>query len=124
MEFQQNWRFRFAHTPEATAVIVDSATPGRQWSIPAQEDGSAPDDYILICRLSNPMTGGLVLVAAGIKQFGTEAAGRELVDADRLGAVLRQLPAGWETRNLQVVLHARVINSAAGIPELVAWHVW
>ncbi len=121
MELQQSWRFRFSWTPGLVVVITD-AQKGRQWSI--VDDGSAPEDYILICRIRNSFTGGLTLVAAGLKQFGTEAAGRLLADPEQLGVILRKVPAGWESKNLQLVLHARVIGNAPGQPELEDWHVW
>ena len=91
---------------------------------PAKEDGSSSEDYILVCRIRNSFTGGILLVAAGLKQFGTEAAGRLLTDPDQLGIILSKLPAGWENSNLQFVLHSRVIGNTPGQPELVASHVW
>jgi hypothetical protein len=96
----------------------------RQWSIPSKDDGSTIDDYLLVSRVRSAQTGGLILVAAGLKQFGTEAAGRLLADPDQLGPILRQLPKGWEERNVQLVLHARVIGNTPAQPEIVATHVW
>jgi hypothetical protein len=34
-----------------------------------------------------------------------EAAGRVLADADQLGAILRKIPAGWESKNLHTPLN-------------------
>jgi hypothetical protein len=96
----------------------------RQWSIVAQDDGSAPEDFILVCRIHSPSTGGWLLVGAGLKQFGTEAAGRLLADPEQLGAILRKLPVGWESKNLQLVLHARVIRNTPALPDVVASFVW
>jgi hypothetical protein len=133
MELQPAWRFQFRQSELLTAVIVDtqdgSGKPAppekrRTWSIPAKEDGSAPGDYILICRTRNTTTGGFLLVAAGLKMFGTEAAGRLLTDPDQLGAILGKLQPGWDSHNLQVVLHAKVIGNTPAPPEVVAWHVW
>jgi hypothetical protein len=124
MELQQSWRFRFQWTPDMKTVIVDTQGKGQQWSIPAKEDGSAPEDYILVCRIRNSFTGGTLMVAAGLKQFGTEAAGRLLTDPEQLGVILRKLPTGWETRNLQFVLHASVIGNTPAQPEVVAAHLW
>jgi hypothetical protein len=124
MELQQSWRFRFTRNPEFRTVILDTQRPGQVWSIPAREDGSAPEDYILVGRIRNSFTGGLTLVAAGLKQFGTEAAGRLLADPEQLGPILRKLPPGWETKNLQFVLHARVIGNTPAQPEVVASQVW
>ena len=129
MEFGQAWRFQFAQTPEQRTVITDTMEePGtkvhRQWGVPSKPDGSVLEDYILACRIRNSSAGGLQIVAAGVKQFGTEAAGRLLTDPARLGVILDKLPAGWESKNLQIVLHVKVIGNTPAQPELVAWHVW
>jgi len=132
MELQQTWRFRFSRTPGTRTVIVDTQEPAaktgnggaRQWSILASDDGSAPDDYVLVGRIRSSFTGGFVLEAAGLKQFGTEAAGRLIADPERLGAILRKLPAGWESKNVQLVLHVRVIGNTPAQPEVLASHVW
>jgi hypothetical protein len=124
MQFQQAWRFQFARIPGVETVIVDTTDKRRQWSVAAKPDGSAQEDYVLLCRIRNSLTGGLLLAAAGVKQFGTEAAGRLLTDPDQLSAILRNLPSGWETKNLQIVLHTKVIGNTAAQPAVVAWHVW
>jgi len=124
MELQQSWRFRFQWTPDMKTVIADTQKAGQQWAIPAKEDGSSPEDYIMLCRITSSFTGGPVIVAAGLKQFGTEAAGRLLTDSDQLGTILRNLPRGWEQSNVQFVLHARVIGNTPAQPELVASYVW
>jgi len=124
VEFQANWRFRFIRNADARVVIVDSASPGKEWTILAKDDGSSPDDYIMICRIRNSVTGGIVLVGAGLKQFGTEAAGHLLTDPEHLGAMLRKLPEGWESKNVQIVLHAQVIGNTPAQPEVVAAYAW
>lgn len=134
MELQQSWRFQFGRTPAAKTIIVDTMNPSgaqsmappnrREWSIPAAQEGAPQEDYILVCRIRNSLTGGLTLVAAGLKQAGTEAGGRLLADPVQLGAILRKLPSGWESRNLQMVLHAKVISKAPAQPDLVASHIW
>lgn len=125
VELSHNWRFQFRWTSQHYPVFVDTqAQPPREWSIPSGDDGSTPDDYSLICRVRNSPTGSLLIVSAGIKQFGTEAAGRILADPASLDAILNKLPPGWEDRNLQILLHMRVIGNTPAQPELVAWHVW
>jgi hypothetical protein len=129
MEFGQTWRFQFGHTPDQRTVITDTteqpgSSPHQEWGVPSTADGSVTEDYILACRIRNSTTGGLQLVAAGVKQFGTEAAGRLLTDPAQLSVILGKLPAGWESKNLQLVLHVKVIANTPAQPELVAWHVW
>ncbi len=125
MEFQQGWRFQFLRTGDFKTVIRDTMGPEhREWSIPMKPDGSALEDYILVCRIRNSLTGKTVMLAAGLKQFGTEAAGRFLAEPAQLDPVLKGLPAGWEWKNLQVILHAKVIRNSPAYPEVVASHVW
>jgi hypothetical protein len=125
VELSHNWRFQFRWTKDHYPVFVDTqANPARQWSIPSEDDGSTPDDYSLICRVRNSPTGGLLIVSAGIKQFGTQAGGQLLADPAELGPILNKLPKGWEDKNLQILLHMKVIGNTPAQPELVAWHVW
>lgn len=130
MELGQNWRFQFGRTADRKAMIFDASdhpvagAPRRQWSIPTQADGSTAQDYFLISRIRNSSTGGFIVVAAGLKQFGTDAAGRLLSDPSQLGTILGKLPPGWESKNLQLVLHSKVIGDAPAQPEMVASQVW
>ncbi|HZL57644.1 MAG TPA: hypothetical protein VFC21_11205 [Bryobacteraceae bacterium] len=125
VELSHSWRFQFRWTSDRHPVFVDTqARPAREWSIPSEDNGSTPDDYSLICRLRNSPTGGLLIVSAGIKQFGTEAAGRLLADPAELDPILNKLPKGWEDKNLQIILHMKVLGNTPAQPELVAWHVW
>ena len=100
VELQQAWRFRFVRFQE---IRTDSPGYASQEAvvIPVKDDGSATEDYILVSRIRNSVTGGMLMVAAGVKQFGTEAAGHLLTDPDQLGLILRKLPKGWETKNLR-----------------------
>jgi hypothetical protein len=45
-------------------------------------------------------------------------------DRDQLALALRNLPTGWENRNLQLVLHVRVIGNTPAQPEVAASYVW
>ena len=126
MELGQSWRFRFDRADRSNMIVDTAASPpgSRVWRVPGREDGGAEQDYLLISRVPHSPTGGMVIVAAGIKQFGTEAAGHVLSDPAPLEAVLSKLPPGWEDKNLQVVLRVVVIGNAPAAPEIVAWHTW
>ena len=92
-ELSQSWRFRFVFTPEHVPVIEDTQDPGhRTWTFPSKDDGSTPEDYCLIARIPNSPTGGLLIVSVGIKQFGTDAAGRPLAEPTEFSAILSKLP--------------------------------
>jgi hypothetical protein len=124
-ELSHTWRYQFRWNAQHYPVFVDTQVqPPREWSIPSEDDGSTPEDYSLICRLRKSPTGSLVIVSAGIKQFGTDAAGRLLADPAELGLILSKLPRGWDDNNVQILLHMKVIGNTPAQPELVAWYVW
>jgi hypothetical protein len=104
--------------------IVDSAT-GKKWMLSGKTDaGLVNEDYILLCRLTHAQTGGFVIIAAGLTQYGTEEAGRILSDPDSLAPLLRRVASDWRNKNLELVLHSRVLGETSTAPELVASYVW
>ena len=123
MQLQQSWRFQFLWEPAVRTVVIDTQQH-RQWKVESIATEAYKEDYVVVSRIPNSPTGALLLVGAGLKGFGTEAAGRLLADSGQLGSLLRKLPQGWDNKNVQIVLHVRVIGNAPAEPELVAWHVW
>lgn len=131
MELGQASRYRFHWSPGHRIAIVDTGVDGKvpdgsrkEWHIEPRDDGSVSEDYILVSRTVNSSAGGLQIVAAGLKQFGTEAAGRLLADPEHLGPILRMLPGDWPKKNVQLVLRVKVIGNTPDQPVLVASHVW
>lgn len=127
LELGREWRFRFDRAPNLTYAIVDSKAPAggpQSWSVVTRANGEVPEDYLLISRVPHASTGGVLIVAGGIKHYGTEAAGNLLTDANLLNSVLAKLPSGWEDRNLQIVMSVKVIGNTPAQPEIVAWHTW
>jgi hypothetical protein len=88
------------------------------------DNGSSNEDYIVIGRLPNSQTGRCVIVGAGLTQYGTEEAGRILADSDALNRILKRLPANWRQKNLELVLHSKIVGDAPMPPDLEAWNVW
>jgi hypothetical protein len=41
-----------------------------------------------------------------------------------LSNALRDRPPGWESKNLQIVLHMKVIANSPATPEVVATYYW
>lgn len=78
----------------------------------------------MVCRLPHPRTNGFVVVGGGLNGYGAEEAGRILARLDSLIPILKKLPAGWQNRNLDLVLHLEVVGDAPALPEVVAAHTW
>lgn len=83
-----------------------------------------PIDYAIVSRVFDVNTDRPVVVAAGITQFGTVAAGEFLTDPQYFSELSPMLPRGWQTRNLQAVLRVPVVHGVAGHPHVVATHIW
>jgi hypothetical protein len=125
LEFSQKFRFRFIYDAHHVPAIADAADASRSWNIPQEQDnGTSPEDYFVVCRLVNSSSGSPIVIAAGLKQFGTEAAGRFLVDMHAVEETFQKIEGNWQSRNVEIVFHAKVIGNAPGASELVAWHVW
>ena len=54
----------------------------------------------------------MLVEIAGITQYGTEAASDLVTNPELIEEALRNAPAGWQKKNLQLVLYSRVISGA------------
>jgi len=121
-ELTKQYRFQFGYA-DSKHCINDSQS-GRRWTLTKNDNGRSTEDYILVCRLPHPQTHGFIVVGGGLNGYGTEEAGRILARPDSLIPILKKLPAGWQNRNLELVLHLEVIGDAPALPEVVAAHTW
>jgi hypothetical protein len=106
--------------------IQDRLNPEqRNWALDWSQSYLADtEDYAVVSRLRHPATDRMVLIVAGMGKYGTLAAGEFLTDPAYMGAFARMAPAGWDDRNIQIVLATSVIKGNSGPPRVVATHVW
>ena len=123
MELSPKLRYQFAFAGDKPC-IVDS-TNGKQWTLTGKSDnGRATEDYVIICRLQRAGTGKLVVIGAGLTQYGTQEAGRILSDPNVLVPLLRRLPPSWRTQEMELVLRSLVVGDTPTPPELIASNLW
>lgn len=123
-ELTSHFRYHFAFDSDWIPAIIDSANPQNGWKVSERSDGTSPEDYFLIARIANSQTGMPMVIAAGVTQSGTEAAGRFIANPKLMTDVLRRLRSDWASRNLELVLHVRVIGNSPAVPDVVASYVW
>ncbi len=124
VELAQKLHFRFGWAADRIPEIVEAGGQ-RRWALPAAPaDGTSEEDFILVSRVLDPSIGRPLVFIGGLKQFGTGAAGHLLTDPAAWNALAKLLPAGWQTQNLQLVLHARVIGGGPIAPKLIASYLW
>jgi len=63
-------------------------------------------------------------MVAGIEDYGTQAAGEFITDPTYVNAAFRDAPRDWHKRNIQLVLHTRIIEETPGPANVVARQIW
>jgi hypothetical protein len=103
--------------------IIDRQNPGqRDWAAPMAS--RLTEDYALIARAPEPDTGQMMLVFAGLGEKGTAAALEFVTNPRYLEHFAAQAPAGWDKRNIELVIKTNLVNDEWGEPRVVAAHFW
>jgi hypothetical protein len=100
--------------PEITEWTTDTTIPY----------ASISSDYAVVARYHDPTTNGMVMVIGGLGPYGTETASEFVASPQYLDQLLGKLPAGWENKNLEMVIKTDVINGEAGPPHLLSSTTW
>ena len=117
-------RYRFLPGPNAQVQDTKNLQ-NTDWSVDFLKPyASVSTDYAIVARYRDPTTEGPVMVVAGLGPFGTEAAGAFVATPQYLEQLARQLPPGWENKNIEMVLKTQVIDGKAGPPVLIAETAW
>lgn len=121
----QKLRFGF-DSKDGVALIVDrksrqQTTWATAWDLPYQK---LSRDYAIIARIHDQTTGQPVIVAAGISEEGTEAAGESVYNPEYLEALLKNAPPNWEYMNMEAVIQTQVIEGHPGPPQVQAVEFW
>jgi len=123
MQMTSNLHFAFAEEGDQS-IIREDGPSGRRWYSRADANGKAMEDYAVVTRLLNSRTGQFVLVVAGIRSYGTQAAGEFVSSPEYLQKALKAASPDWEVRNVQIVLQTTVTDGLPGPPQVVALYVW
>jgi hypothetical protein len=121
----QKLRFGF-ESKDGVALIVDrksqkETTWATAWDLPYQK---LSRDYAIVARIHDSTTGQPVIIAAGISEEGTEAAGEILYNPVYLNSLVAKAPPDWEKKNMEAVIETQVIEGHSGPPNILAVDVW
>jgi hypothetical protein len=121
-------RYHFANDASMTHLwIMDSAAPGpSRWMVDrgVQMATNNYRDYAIMARFTDPNTGKLAVVVAGIGRGGTRAAGEFLTDNGNLSQLMRAAHAAGDKRNMEVVLSTEIIDGEPGAAKMEADYFW
>jgi len=121
----QKLRFGF-ESKDGVALLVDrkskiQTTWATAWDLPYQK---LSRDYAIVARIHDSTTGQPVIIAAGISEEGTEAAGEILYNPVYLDSLLAKAPVNWEKMNMEAVIETQVIEGHSGPPNILAVETW
>jgi hypothetical protein len=123
-------RFTFHKDSEQDiGMVYDSQHPeNSQWRLTRYwPNWDMPVDYAIVTRMVDTTSDRLVVIAAGLTQYGTFGAGELLTNQDYFSEAARRLDRldkDWSKKNLQIVLSVPVVNHISGRPRILATHVW
>jgi hypothetical protein len=115
--------FRFFIDDE-NGIITDNGRPTEWYPHNVSREFHTDDDYAVISRAFDPETNEMMMLVSGCEQYGTQAAAELITNPGLLAKVLQGAPKGWQKKNLQFVIHARVIANSPASPELVTAYYW
>ncbi|MGA9883289.1 MAG: hypothetical protein WBQ34_06200 [Candidatus Acidiferrales bacterium] len=127
LRISQPLRYHFGDSPDLKVFwIADRDKPSkRNWSVNFSEKYSQlTQDYAIVSRFSDPTTGEPVVVAAGLGENGTTAAGEFLTDESEMESATKHAPRNWRNKNIEVVIATQVIGGSSGPPSVIATYYW
>jgi hypothetical protein len=116
--------FRFYVDDNDRGMIRDNGKPTEWYPHNVTRDFHTDEDYAVISRAFLPQTRSMLVLISGCTQYGTEGAADLITNPELLAAALREAPAGWQRKNLQLVLRMQVIANAPASPKVVAAYYW
>jgi hypothetical protein len=118
-------RFHFVRTGPSIYEIDDRLDPHRRWVLDTMTPFTrVGHDYGIVARFHDPTTDQMVVVAAGIGENGTLAAGNLIADKRFLeeDEVKGELPRRYQ--NLEAVVETETIDGKPGPPRILAVQTW
>jgi hypothetical protein len=127
MRISRSLRYHFYSTADhGSAWIGDGENSSRRdWMVDFnQKYSQLTQDYAIVSRFADPTTGQPVVIAAGLGENGTIAAGEFLTNTTEMEEAMKHAPKNWRKENIEIVIATQVINGKSGPPRVIATHYW
>jgi hypothetical protein len=122
-EISSQMRYFIEVSPSFTGITDNGKHT--EWAIAnLPRDRRTSEDYAIVTRVFHADTHATLVEVAGVTQYGTDAASDLVTNSDLMAEEFAKAPPGWQTKNLQLVLHVKVIGGAPSSPKVVARYFW
>jgi len=133
--FNNDWSIMLTHPlrfyfdldeSKVATWIADRNQPGVKIGLipPGGTVATMKEDYGVVVRMYDTRTKQLVVIAAGLTPFGTQAAGKFVTDPTSIAELSKRLPSSWPQRNIEVLIKTDLIDGEVGPPQIVATNLW
>ncbi len=126
MRLTDSLHYHFVRSAPSVFEIVDHLTPARErWTVNTLTPFTGmAHDYGLVARFHDPTTDQMVVVAAGIGEDGTLAAGELLSSKSYLGELRGEGKIPRHYQNMEAVIETETIDGKPGPPHVLAVYTW
>ncbi|MFZ0964987.1 MAG: hypothetical protein WAO35_29365 [Terriglobia bacterium] len=125
LQLTSDLHFVFTEDIESDRIWIEDRTASRRvWGMRVGSQDHVLEDFGVITRVLKSKTGHVLIAVAGIGVDGTEAAGEFISTPDSFAEGMRSAPAGWDKKNMQIVVETTVTDSVPGPPHVVANYFW
>ena len=123
MQFMSNLHYIFVER-DGVFMIQEQGKGGRTWKPEVTKSREQTTDFAIVARLLDSQTGQFAMTVAGVTGTGTQAAAEFVSNSGYLEKGLRNAPAGWQKKNLELVLETTITDSIPGPPQVLAAYYW
>jgi hypothetical protein len=104
--------------------IADRKHPNQQYVLSRGVIPGSIRDYGIIARLTDKVTGQVLIIVAGIGAPATMAASDFITNARDMETLIKRLPKGWESKNLEALISVEDMRGEPGASRVVAVDAW
>ncbi|MDQ2835248.1 MAG: hypothetical protein M3Y50_16195 [Acidobacteriota bacterium] len=128
LRLTKGMHFHFASNADMSEFrIVEGDSPGQtRWIVYRSQQMATNNynDYAVIARFTDAITGRIAVVIAGVGRGGTIAAGEFLTNPGDLAQLERATRASGNKKNMEIVLSTPIIDGEPGTPKMEASYFW
>lgn len=125
MRLTQDLPIGFEYDNNLRKVVDRKSSDKRFWTLRwAVPNTKLAEDYAIVARFHDKITGQPVIVLAGILGEGTEGASEVVSNPVYLNQLIERAPRNWENLNMEAVIQTHVIQGHPGPPTVIAVETW
>jgi hypothetical protein len=120
-------RFRVVQDENAGLCwIEDVKDPSiTKWKVDVkQSEEQYAEDYAIISRIFDDITGQTLVYLTGLGSYGTGVAAEFVTNPALMSEVAPGNSPEWKKKNLQIVISSKIARGAWGSPQVLAKHFW